>query len=79
MKDICCCGHGRNDHEARYGACLRCTHSKTENPSRPFACRPGTCDRFTWDPEREPKRRVASREEQHGRYLDCGPAAWDDR
>ena len=22
---------------------------------------------------------VASREEQHGRYLDCGPAAWDDR
>lgn len=24
-------------------------------------------------------RRVASREEQHGRYLDCGPQAWDDR
>jgi len=23
--------------------------------------------------------RVASREEQHGRYLDCGPQAWDDR
>lgn len=23
--------------------------------------------------------RVASREEQHGRYLDCGPGAWDDR
>lgn len=21
----------------------------------------------------------ASREEQHQRYLDCGPAAWDDR
>ena len=21
----------------------------------------------------------ASREEQHGRYLDCGPQAWDDR
>lgn len=20
-----------------------------------------------------------SRDEQHGRYLDCGPAAWDDR
>lgn len=24
-------------------------------------------------------RRVASREEQHGRYIDCGPGAWDDR
>lgn len=21
----------------------------------------------------------ASREEQHARYLDCGPGAWDDR
>lgn len=25
------------------------------------------------------KLKVASREEQHGRYLDCGPQAWDDR
>ena len=25
------------------------------------------------------RERVASREEQYGRYLDCGPAAWDDR
>lgn len=25
------------------------------------------------------RERHASREEQHGRYLDCGPAAWDDR
>jgi len=24
-------------------------------------------------------RRVADRETQHGRYLDCGPQAWDDR
>ena len=34
---------------------------------------------------KRPKRRVrwvertASREEQYGRYLDCGPLAWDDR
>lgn len=30
---------------------------------------------------RAPRRRknVASREEQHARYLDCGPSAWDDR
>ena len=26
-----------------------------------------------------PKRRFASRDEQHARYLDCGPGAWDDR
>ncbi len=25
------------------------------------------------------RKRVASREEQHARYLDCGPGAWDDR
>lgn len=23
--------------------------------------------------------RVATREEQHARYIDCGPQAWDDR
>lgn len=27
----------------------------------------------------KPRRKYASREEQHGRYIDCGPAAWDDR
>jgi hypothetical protein len=25
------------------------------------------------------RRHTASRAEQYGRYLDCGPAAWDDR
>jgi hypothetical protein len=25
------------------------------------------------------KERCASREEQHSRYLDCGPQNWDDR
>jgi len=25
------------------------------------------------------RERIASREEQHGRYLDSGPQAWDDR
>lgn len=25
------------------------------------------------------RERVASREEQHSRYLDCGPQAWDDK
>lgn len=28
---------------------------------------------------RRPRERVASREEQYARYLDCGPQAWDDR
>lgn len=27
----------------------------------------------------EPRERTASREEQQSRYIDCGPAAWDDR
>lgn len=25
------------------------------------------------------RRRYASRAEQYARYIDCGPAAWDDR
>ena len=28
---------------------------------------------------RAKRERVASREEQYGRYLDAGPQAWDDR
>ena len=28
---------------------------------------------------RQPRERIASREEQHARYLDCGSQAWDDR
>lgn len=28
---------------------------------------------------RKPKAKVATREEQHGTYLDSGPQAWDDR
>lgn len=31
-------------------------------------------------PERRPRTpRAASKSEQHGRYIDSGPAAWDDR
>lgn len=42
-------------------------------------------DGFAWTslaPGERPKRTrsgKASREEQHGRYLDCGPSNWDDR
>lgn len=28
---------------------------------------------------RKYKERYASRAEQHARYIDCGPSAWDDR
>lgn len=29
--------------------------------------------------KRADRPKVASREEQHARYLDCGPQNWDDR
>ena len=45
-------------------------------------------DSYSWDtlpqpvqadpPQVESDQEHASREEQHGRYLDCGPQAWDD-
>ena len=28
---------------------------------------------------RRARERRATREEQHARYIDCGPGAWDDR
>jgi hypothetical protein len=30
-------------------------------------------------PRKRARSRVASREEQQARYLECGPLAWDDR
>ena len=35
-----------------------------------------TSDRSTYNRRGE---RIASADEQHARYIDCGPAAWDDR
>lgn len=43
----------------------------------------GECKRCINDPERYDNdsqgNRIASREEQHARYIDCGPQAWDDK
>lgn len=30
-------------------------------------------------PRKRSRERIASREEQHARYIDCGPQAWDDQ
>lgn len=66
------------------------THSKTEFPDMSMRERNRVAFEARKQAEREareaakPKRRsrrsdVASREEQHGRYIDCGPLAWDDK
>lgn len=52
LVDLCLCGHGRSTHAQGFGACLVCT--KPGAPGR-FTCRPGSCDRFTWNPEAEKK------------------------
>lgn len=51
MKDICLCGHERKDHAAHYQACLKCVDpGKVYHLAVPaFTCKPGHCDRFTWD------------------------------
>lgn len=38
----------------------------------------GECKRCV-EPTDSQGNRIASREEQHARYIDCGPAAWDDK
>lgn len=42
----------------------------------PAVCTP---DNFVRASRAEPRHQNAGREEQQGRYLDCGPGAWDDR
>jgi hypothetical protein len=50
-----------------------CSDSECKLPFRSFAPRP------VYSRPRKVSARYASREEQHARYIDCGPAAWDDR
>jgi hypothetical protein len=52
MKDICLCGHGRPEHAGGYGHCLLCLGDMDQR-SLEFTCKPGACDRFTWDPKAE--------------------------
>ncbi len=55
MIDLCKCGHGREVHAMTFGACLVCTDRGTFGR---FTCRPGTCDRFTWNPDAEAEQAV---------------------
>lgn len=48
--DVCRCGHERINHAMTFQHCKVC------GPNRmglSFACMPGACDRFTWDPDSE--------------------------
>lgn len=48
LVDLCLCGHGRKDHRAGFMECLLCSKKH-----KGFKCRPGMCDRFTWNPDAE--------------------------
>jgi len=55
-----------------------CKHCAREQTRR--AAQSAVDPRNTIKPKRQAaRRRHASKEEQYGRYLDCGPDAWDDR
>lgn len=74
--DVCPhCGIDAPQHEyhcIRNGGTLDLTQAKPEKPVPMNDFGMGT-------PRRSRRSRNASREEQHGRYIDCGPGAWDDR
>ena len=61
--------------KAAHCQCARCTKERARRAAQSAVSAP--------KPKlRSPKRaaiKEASREEQHGRYIDCGPGAWDDR
>ena len=52
-------------------ACKTCGGNTTLKFARAHS---GSCKRCT-----EPEHNMATREEQHARYIDCGPQAWDDK
>lgn len=54
--------------------CTRCVKERTRRAAQSAANAQPKPVRY-----RAPRERVASREEQHARYIDCGPQAWDDR
>jgi hypothetical protein len=55
-KDICLCGHGREAHAMRFGLCTDCKGVRKGREISDFTCRPGACDRFTWDPKADETR-----------------------
>jgi len=71
------CKHGVGHPNAEYLSCFP--------PSERRVLSVHGCDGCCSNPvmSKSVKRRLkaqgASREEQHARYIDCGPGAWDDR
>jgi hypothetical protein len=61
--------------------CDRCTREKARRGAQALSMSGRPWHVAPPKGQRRPTRRstVASREEQAARYLDCGPAAWDDR
>lgn len=59
--------------------CTKCGSANTRWLSRFEPDAPQAPARKAVRKGRRVAERHASREEQNGRYIDCGPAAWDDR
>lgn len=56
--------------------CERCTKERARRAKQSAGSAPKL---KTPKPRALKTARYASREEQHGRYIDSGPGAWDDR
>jgi len=69
--------HGPYRMTGRYTvACVECGRNTTTKHARGHE---GLCKACVTGYIEELAGPSASREEQHARYIDCGPAAWDDR
>ena len=79
--------HGPYRMTGRYTvACVECGRNTTTKHARGHeglckACVTGYIEELAGPKTDYTKNgeRIASREVQYARYLDCGPAAWDDR
>ena len=54
--------------------CIRCVQCQATTSKVYASKHDGLCKACA-----QPSETIASREEQNARYIDCGPAAWDDR
>jgi len=59
--------------------CTRCSNERARREREAEAYRAAHPEAPARGRKRPATPRNASRAEQHARYLDCGPGAWDDR
>lgn len=68
-----------NRHRGSWATCLLCDERITALEANGLTTSDAQGVAMAEHMEAKPRSKHASRAEQRGRYIDCGPQAWDDR